>query len=87
MSHGSQLAQVAHAAADAGAGHQLSTHVVVLQATKDELYALLDTVPEPFFVEEEPDPPFNGEMTAIAFPVQKRERIRPLLRHLKLAGG
>ena len=96
MSGGALLAQVAHAASEAGSwfgananGLPLpnTTRACILGATKEQLAELaaalsLSRVPDVVAIEEN-EGPLAGVITAIGFVTERRDEVRPLLAHLK----
>jgi hypothetical protein len=88
LSGGALLAQVAHAAGESvQTPLPIDTRVVVLQATKGEL-SLLTADLMAGGVEHkailETDGPLAGSITAVGLVTTDREKLRPILRDLKL---
>jgi hypothetical protein len=83
------LAQTVHAAGESVAGPvPPGTHAVVLAAKDEaELHCLstrLSAADVPHVLITEPDPPFNGQATALGIQPMERERLRPFLRSYSL---
>lgn len=88
LSGGALLAQVAHAAGESVTKPlPADTRVVVLQATKGELSLLTADLMAGSFPHKailETDGPLAGSITAVGIVTEDRDRLRPLVRDLKI---